>query len=279
MDQIGEHTEKEMSFIEHLEILRWHVVRSISAVMIFAVVAFVSKAFVFDILILGPAKPDFWTFQMLCKLGTLIGSSALCIEEIPFLIQSRTMTGQFTMHLMSSFAIGIIAAFPYIFWEIWRFIGPGLHSDERKVSKGAVFFVTLLFSIGVSFGYFIMTPLAVNFLANYKVSSMVMNEFDITSYVSTVTTLVLGSGFLFQLPMVVYLLSKVGIVTPELMKKYRKHAIVVILFLGAILTPPDPMSQVLIAFPLLGLYQFSILISAAVWRRKAKADKEQQLNS
>jgi sec-independent protein translocase protein TatC len=275
VDQIGEHTEKEMSFIDHLEVLRWHVVRALAAVMIFAVVAFVSKGIVFDMLILGPAKPDFWTFKMLCKLGGLINSPSLCIEDIPFLIQSRTMTGQFTMHLMSSFAIGIIVAFPYIFWEMWRFIGPGLHSDERSVSKGAVFFVTVLFSIGVSFGYFIMSPLAVNFLANYQVSAMVMNEFDITSYVSTITTLVLGSGFLFQLPMVIYFLSKVGVVTPTLMKTYRKHAIVVILFLGAILTPPDPMSQVLIAFPLFGLYQFSILISASVWRKKNKAEQQQ----
>ena len=279
MDQIGEHSEKEMSFIDHLEVLRWHVVRALSAVMILAVVAFVSKGFVFDVLILGPAKPDFWTFKMLCKLSELIHSPSLCIEKLPFLIQSRTMTGQFTMHLMSSFAIGIIAAFPYIFWEIWRFIGPGLYTEERKVSKGAVFFVTLLFSTGVCFGYFIMSPLAVNFLANYQVRAMVMNEFDITSYVSTITTLVLGSGFLFQLPMVVYFLSKVGIVTPELMKTYRKHAIVVILFLGAILTPPDPMSQVLIAFPLFGLYQFSILISASVWRRKNKAEKQELTNS
>jgi len=271
VDQIGEHTEKEMSFLDHLEELRWHLVRSVVAIMVFAVVAFFSKSFVFDTVILGPASPDFWTFRMLCKLGTLVGSEALCIEDIPFLIQSRTMTGQFTMHLMSSFAIGIIVAFPYIFWEVWRFIGPGLHTTERKVSKGAVFFVTLLFSIGVSFGYFIMAPLAVNFLANYQVSKMVVNEFDITSYVSTITTLVLGSGFLFQLPMVVYFLSKLGVVTPELMKRYRKHAIVAILFLGAILTPPDPMSQILIAFPLFGLYQFSILISAYVWRGKKKA--------
>ncbi len=279
MDQIGEHSEKEMSFLDHLEALRWHVVRSVVAIMIFAIAAFVSKGFVFDTLILGPAKPDFWTFKMLCKLSVLINSPALCIENIPFLIQSRTMTGQFTMHLMSSFVIGIIVAFPYIFWEIWRFVGPGLHSDERKVSRGAVFFVTLLFSIGVSFGYFIMSPLAVNFLANYQVSAIVMNEFDITSYVSTITTLVLGSGLLFQLPMVVYFLSKLGVVTPKLMKQYRKHAIVIILFLGAILTPPDPMSQILIAFPLLGLYQFSILISASVLRRKAKAEAKQQLNS
>lgn len=264
---------KQMSFLDHLEELRWHVVRSVIAIFVLSMVAFASKGFVFDILIFGPAKPDFWTFKMLCKVGALVNSEALCIESIPFLIQSRNMTGQFTMHIMSSFALGVIVAFPYMFWEIWRFIGPGLYNNERSVSRGAVFFVTVLFTIGVLFGYYIMTPLAVNFLANYQVSEMVVNEFDITSYVSTVTTLVLGSGFLFQLPMVVYFLSKVGIVTPELMKKYRKHAIVVILFMGAILTPPDPMSQVLIAFPLLGLYQISILISAAVQRKRLKEAK------
>lgn len=263
----------QMSFLDHLEELRWHVVRSVIAIFVLSMVAFASKGFVFDILIFGPAKPDFWTFKMLCKVGALVNSDALCIESIPFLIQSRNMTGQFTMHIMSSFALGVIVAFPYMFWEIWRFIGPGLYNSERSVSRGAVFFVTVLFTIGVLFGYYIMTPLAVNFLANYQVSEMVVNEFDITSYVSTVTTLVLGSGFLFQLPMVVYFLSKVGIVTPSLMKKYRKHAIVVILFMGAILTPPDPMSQVLIAFPLLGLYQISILISAAVQRKRLKKTK------
>ena len=265
---------KQMSFLDHLEELRWHVVRSVIAIFVLSMVAFASKSFVFDVLIFGPAKPDFWTFKLLCKLSELIGSDALCIDSIPFLLQSRNMTGQFTMHLMSSFALGVIVAFPYMFWEMWRFIGPGLYTSERKVSRGAVFFVTLLFSVGVLFGYYIMCPLAVNFLANYQVSELVVNEFDITSYVSTVTTLVLGSGFLFQLPMVVYFLSKVGIVTPLLMKTYRKHAIVVILFLGAILTPPDPMSQLLIAFPLIGLYEMSILISAVVQKKRLKRQNE-----
>ena len=266
-----------MSFIGHLEVLRWHVVRSLIAVMIFTIIAFFSKAFVFDTLILGPAKPDFWTFRMLCELAIQIGSPSLCVEEIPFLIQSRTMTGQFTMHLISSFAIGIIATFPYLFWEMWRFIGPGLYANERKISKGVVFFVTLLFSLGISFGYYIMTPLVVNFLAKYQVSAMVINEFDITSYVSTITILVLGSGFLFQLPIAVYFLSKIGLVTPKLMRQYRKHAIVVILFLGAVITPPDLISQVLIAFPLFGLYQFSILISTSIWKRKNKETKKVDL--
>ena len=262
-----------MTFLDHLEELRWHLVRSFVAIVVLSIAAFSMKSLVFDVIIFGPARPDFWTFRMLCKLSDLINSSALCIGDIPFMIQSRNMTGQFTMHLISSFVIGFVVAFPYIFWEIWRFIGPGLYTNERKVSRGAVFFVTLLFLSGVLFGYYIMSPLTVNFLANYQVSEMVINEFDITSYVTTITTLVLGSGLLFQLPMVVFFLSKLGIVTPQLMRSYRRHAIIVILFVGALLTPPDPLSQILIAFPLFGLYQFSILISASVERRRKKASK------
>ncbi len=278
LDQMSD--EKEMSFIDHLEELRWHLIRAVIAIFVFTIAAFISVDFIFNTVIFGPARPDFWTFKMLCKVGELINSTAICIEEIPFKMQSRKMTGQFTMHITSSFVIGIIVAFPYIFWEFWRFISPGLHLNERKISRGAVFFVTLLFSIGVMFGYYIMSPLAINFLANYQVSEIVYNEFDITSYVSTISTLVLGSGILFQLPIVVYFLSKIGIVTPELMKSYRKHAIVVILVLGAMLTPPDPLSQVLIAFPLFGLYEMSILISKRVARRRLKEElarqKEQQ---
>ena len=274
MKQIGASVEeKSMTFLDHLEELRWHIIRSFVAIVILTIVAFSAKSFVFDVLIFGPSRPDFWTFQMLCKLGALINSDVLCIKDIPFLIQSRNMTGQFTMHLISSFVLGFIVAFPYIFWEIWRFVGPGLYPTERNVSRGAVFFVTLLFTIGVLFGYYVMSPLAINFLANYQVSASVVNEFDITSYVSTVTTLVLGSGILFQLPMVVFFLSKVGIVTPKLMKTYRRHAIIVILFLGAMLTPPDPLSQILVAMPLFGLYELSILISAAVERKRLKESK------
>jgi len=274
MKKIGASVEeKNMTFLDHLEELRWHIIRSFAAIIILTIVAFSAKSFVFDVLIFGPSRPDFWTFQMLCKLGNLINSDVLCIQDIPFLIQSRNMTGQFTMHLISSFVLGFIVAFPYIFWEIWRFVGPGLYVSERNVSRGAVFFVTLLFTIGVLFGYYVMSPLAINFLANYQVSASVVNEFDITSYVSTITTLVLGSGILFQLPMVVFFLSKVGIVTPKLMKTYRRHAIIVILFLGAMLTPPDPLSQILVAMPLFGLYEISILISAAVERKRIKESK------
>ncbi len=271
-----ERDEKEMSFLDHLEELRWHLVRSVIAVLVLSVAAFIGVDFIFDRVIFGPAKVDFWTFRMLCKVSDLINSSALCIDELDFKIQSRKMTGQFTMHITSSFVIGIIVAFPYIFWEFWRFISPGLYTRERRASRGAVFSVSILFTAGILFGYYIMSPLAVNFLAGYQVSEIVQNEFDITSYVSTISTLVLGSGLLFQLPIVVYFLSKVGLVTPSLMRTYRKHAIVVILVLGAMLTPPDPLSQVLIAFPLLGLYEFSIFISGRVLRRKEKEELLEQ---
>ena len=277
-NRLDQGEEAEMSFIDHLEELRWHLIRSLIAVMAISIIAFISVDFVFNTIILGPAKPEFWTFRALCKLGEMINSSALCIESIPFKIQSRQMTGQFTMHITSSFVIGIIVAFPYAFWEFWRFISPGLHLNERSVSRGAVLAVSFLFGMGILFGYYIMAPLSVNFLANYQVSEMIYNEFDITSYVGTISTLVLGSGLLFQLPIVVYFLSKLGIVTPALMKGYRKHAIVVILFLGAMLTPPDPLSQILIAFPLFGLYELSIIISGSVYRRQLKKQLLEQKN-
>lgn len=269
-------SEKEMSFLDHLEELRWHVVRAISAIFIFMIVTFVFGKWIFTNIVFAPASVDFITFQYLCKVGHALNMvESLCVEIIPFKVQSRFMTGQFTMHLTASFVLGFILAFPYVFWEIWRFIMPGLHLKERKNSRGAVFFVSFLFLLGISFGYFIMSPLAVWFLSSYSISDMISNEFDITSYVSTITALVFGSGLLFQLPVVVYFLSKVGIVTPGLMKQYRKHAIVGILILGAIITPPDPLSQSLISLPLYLLYEISILISAMVVRRKRKEEEEE----
>lgn len=272
---MGKNTKntKEMSFLDHLEELRWHLIRSFAAILVFAVIAFLAKDLVFGKIIMGPSKPDFYTFRMLCKAGEYLNSDALCIQELPFIIQSRKMTGQFTMHITSSFVVGLILAFPYAFWEMWRFISPGLYFNERKLARGATFFVSLLFMLGVLFGYFIITPLSINFLSHYQVDAAVMNEFDIASYVSTITMLVLACAFLFQLPIVVYFLTKAGLISPSFMKKYRKHAIVVILMLSALLTPPDPVSQILIAIPLFGLYQISIFISAAVLRKRKRKEK------
>lgn len=271
---MAEIEKNEMSFLDHLEELRWHLVRAGASIFVFALIAFVSKDFVWHHLILGPSRTDFWSYQVLCELGEAINSSVLCIEELPFIIQSREMTGQFTMHITSSFIIGLICAFPYAFWEFWRFISPGLYPQEKNMTRGAVFFVSFLFIAGILFGYYIVSPLSINFLSNYQVSPTILNEFDIKSYVSTVSMLVLACGIMFQLPVVVYFLSEAGFVTPELMKQYRRHAIVVILIISAILTPPEVVSQILMAFPMLFLYQVSIFISRMVLRNKRRALKE-----
>ncbi len=270
--------EKEMSFLDHLEELRWHIVRAISAVFIFMIVAFIAGPWIFENIVFAPSRIDFVTFKYLCKVGHSLNMvESLCVEIIPFKVQSRYMTGQFTMHLTAAFVLGFIIAFPYVFWELWKFITPGLESKERKGSRWAVTAVSFLFLVGISFGYFIMSPLAVWFLSSYSISPAISNEFDITSYVSTITALVFGSGLLFQLPVVVYFLSEIGIVTPQLMRQYRKHALVGILILGAIITPPDPLSQSLISLPLYLLYEISILISAMVVKKKLKQDQEDLL--
>jgi len=269
--------EKEMSFLDHLEELRWHLIRSLIAVVIFTIVAFVSARWIFENIVFAPARPDFPTFKVLCKLGAALNYDALCITDIPFKVQSRNMTGQFTMHIMASFIIGLMVAFPYVCWEVWRFVKPGLQIKERKYSRGAVAAVSVLFFFGVMFGFYVIAPWMVYFLANYTISDMVINEFDITSYVSTVVMLVFGSGLLFQLPVVIYFLTKVGIVTPEFLRKYRKHSIVIILIVAAIVTPPDPLSQMLITIPLYVLFEISVLISSAVARRKAKEEAEELL--
>ena len=268
MDEKISPLEKEMSFLDHLEELRWHFIRSLMAIILFAIIAFFSKSIVFGVIILGPSKSDFWTYNVLCNIGQLINIKFFCIEKLPFIIQSRQMAGQFMMHISSSFVIGIICAFPYAFWEFWKFISPGLYSNEKKAARGATFYVSFLFFIGILFGYFILTPISINFLANYQIDPSILNEFDIISYVSTVSTLVLASGLVFQLPMVIYFLTKAGIVNKNMLKEYRRHAMVVILVFGAILTPPDPFSQIVLAIPLIGLYQISIYISGRVKNKK-----------
>ncbi len=269
LDQVDDEPG-EMSFLDHLEELRWHLIRSLTAIFVFAIAAFVSKGIIFGEIILGPSKPSFWTYKMLCNLSEILSSGTLCINELPFIIQSRQMTGQFSMHITSSFVIGLICAFPYAFWEIWRFVKPGLYDKERKAATGATFYVSLLFFVGVFFGYFVVTPISINFLSNYQIDPSILNEFDIISYVSTVTTLVLACALLFQLPIVVYFATKAGLVSSSLLKIYRKHSIIVILLLSAVLTPPDPFSQVLIAIPLGLLYQLSILIAVKLEKKERK---------
>jgi sec-independent protein translocase protein TatC len=274
-EQLPPKVEKEMSFLEHLEELRWHVIRALLSIVVFAIAAFIFREPIWHYVILAPSRADFWTYTMFCKLGNLTGAEFFCIDELPFIIQNRRMTAQFTMALTSSFVIGLIIAFPYAFWEFWRFIKPGLYQNEKQLSRGAVFFVTLLFLSGIMFGYYLVAPISINFLTNFKLDETILNEIDLTSYVSTVMMLVLACGIMFQLPVVVYFLTKAGIITPEFLKTYRKHSIVVILVLSALITPPDVISQILMCFPLLFLYEISILVSSTIQKKEARLQLEE----
>lgn len=257
---------KEMAFMDHLEELRWHLLRGVAAIFIFMIFAFVNMKFIFKNIILGPTQPDFWTYKVLCRL-----SSVTCIDQLNFTLQSRLLSGQFTMHFVTSFTIGFLVGFPYLFWELWRFIKPGLYVNERQGAQGTVLFVTVLFVIGSLFGYFVIAPMSINFLANYTLDDSIVNEFDITSYVGTLCMIVLAGGLMFQLPVVVMILSKMGIMTPAFMREYRKHAIVVLMIVAAIITPsPDVLSQLLVGIPLYLLYEMSIYISAIMNKRREK---------
>ena len=268
--------EKEMSFLEHLEELRWHIIRSLISIVVFAIAAFVFRDFIWHNIILAPSRPDFWTYKFFCRFGALTGTDSLCIEELPFIIQNRRMTDQFTMALTSSFVIGLIVAFPYAFWEIWRFVKPGLYKNEKQLSSGAVFFVTILFLSGISFGYYMVAPISISFLSNFSLDPSISNYIDLTSYVSTVMMMVLACGVMFQMPIVVFFLTKAGVITPAFLKTYRKHSILVILVLAAILTPPDVASQLLLSFPLFFLYEVSILVSSMVQKGKDKLLLEEE---
>lgn len=265
--------EKEMSFLDHLEELRWHLVRSTLAVLIVAVLAFIFKRFIFDTLIFGPTRPDFPTYATFCEISRFLGMDAFCFQEMPFKIQSRTMAGQFSAHMWTSIYAGIILAFPYILYEFWKFISPGLKDNERKSSREFIIIASFLFFLGVLFGYYLITPLSINFLGNYQVSDEVINQFDLDSYISLVRTSVLACGIVFELPILMYILTKVGLVTPEILRKYRKFALIIVLVLSAVITPPDIVSQIIVAIPILVLYEVSIYISKVVIRNQEKEEK------
>ncbi|AKA34064.1 MAG: twin-arginine translocase subunit TatC [Muricauda sp.] len=260
----------EMSFLDHLEELRWHLIRSTLAIVLVAVVAFVMKDFIFGI-IFAPKSMDFPTYRFFCRIATFFGiESEFCGEELPFTIQSRLMAGQFSAHIWTSIWSGFIIAFPYVLWELWRFISPGLYEKERKYSRGFITVASLLFFMGVLFGYYVVAPLSINFLGTYQVSPEVNNEIDIGSYIGTVRAAVIACGIMFELPIIIFFLTKVGLVTPEILRKYRKIALVLVLILSAIITPPDVASQIVVAVPVLILYQISIHISKLVINREAK---------
>lgn len=178
------------------------------------------------------------------------------------------------MSIKSSMVFGFIATFPYVMWELWRFLKPALTPKEIGTSRGIIFWVSLLFFIGVLFGYFIITPYTVNFFANYTVSEQIINDIQIDDYLSTVLSLSLGTGLIFELPVVVYFLSKIGLITPRFMREYRNYAIVIVLVMSAVITPPDMVSQIIVAIPIMILYEISIRLSARVEKKQIDSEKE-----
>ena len=270
MEEQTANPEKEMSFLDHLEELRWHLIRSTMAVVILATVAFVFKEFIFDVIIFGPKKAEFPTYRLLCRSAQMIGLDSFCFTELPFRVQSRTMAGQFSAHIWTSITAGFILAFPYVLYEFWKFVSPGLHQNERKTARGFILIASFLFFVGVLFGYYVVTPLSMNFLGSYQVSEQVFNDFDLSSYIGLVRACALSSGLIFELPIVIYFLTKIGIVTPQILRKYRKFALVGVLILSAIITPPDIASQIIVAIPVIILYEISILISGRVIKRQER---------
>jgi len=263
----NESQEKLMTFWSHLDELRGHLIRSAIAVVLMAIITFLNKNIIFDQIILAPKESHFITNRIFYQLAEILSIPALRININPVEIINIEMAGQFMMHILISIIGGIIVSVPYLLFELWRFIQPALKPKEKANSRGAVFITSLLFITGVLFGFFLIVPLAVNFLGSYQVSGLVENQIALRSYITTVTTITLGVGLLFELPILVYFLSKINVLTPNLMRKNRKVAIIIIIALSALITPPDVISQILVGLPILVLYEFSIIISARVYRK------------
>lgn len=257
-----------MSFLDHLEELRWRLVRCAISILVIAVVLWWFQEWIMNNIFLSLKDPDFISYRLMCK------SLGMCTEEIPVKMQSTTMAGQFSYALMMSGIGGVVLSFPYIFYQIWSFVKPGLKQNERSVVKGIVFYVSILFFLGIFFGYFIVAPMCVQFFGTYQMSKDIENIFTINSYMSTIISTVFYSGLLFLMPVVMYLFAKLGIITPSFLRKYRKHAIVGVLILSAVITPPDMISQIIVSIPILLLYEISILITARVEKNRNKLENQ-----
>ncbi|TXI15214.1 MAG: twin-arginine translocase subunit TatC [Pedobacter sp.] len=269
-----------MSFFDHLNVLRRHLIRAAVAIIIFTTLAFCYYDFIFDTIIMGPKRVDFWTYRMMCLIGERFDMGPdFCVKQIPFNIINTDMAGQFTLQMNSSLLIGVVLGFPYLLFELWRFVKPALHEKERQSASGFTFYASVLFLLGLLFGYFIISPLSINFLANYQVSQAIQNQITIDSYLSTVATLSLGTGIVFELPVLIFILSKLGLMTPHLMRSTRRYAIVIILIIAAIVTPtPDALTMLTVSFPLFILYELSIFVSSMVEKKNAYKAFEKSTN-
>ena len=264
--------EKEMTFWEHLDELRGTLFRSIIAIALCGIVAFAFKSILFDHILLAPRSPDFITYRILCRIGTWFSIPSLCIDPSAFTVININLAGQFMSHMNISLVAGLIIAMPYVLWELWRFIKPGLTGSERRSTRGAVAVISSLFLAGVLFSYFIVVPLIVNFLGGYQVSDEVINQISLTSYTSTVTMMTLLMGLLFELPVLVVFLTRAGILTPFILRKYRKHALIAILIISGVITPsPDIFSQLVVAIPLYALFEGSVAAANRIHRKASPA--------
>lgn len=273
-------SEGEMTFFEHVEALRPHLVRGVLALLIVMVAAFLGKKFVIDLILMGPQSPDFITNRLLCDISHwLLNDNTLCINQVKFNMVNTSLAGQFNLHMQVALVTAIVVAVPYLLWEIWRFVLPALTPYERRKSRMFVVYVSLCFFIGLCFGYFLIVPLSINFLAGYQASPDITNMIDVRSYLSTVLTVSLACAVVFQLPLLIYFLARMSLITSAFLKRYRRHAIVVLAILSAIITPPDLFSLVLVVIPLYGLYEYSIVVAKGVERRRAQAEAEEMAAS
>jgi sec-independent protein translocase protein TatC len=270
----GQTSEDEMSFIDHLEALRWHVVRSLLVIMASAVVFFIFIDWIFDNVIMGPTQNNFISYRVLCSLShTLRMGDSLCMPPMELNLQVNSVSGTFMSSISIAFFGGIVVALPYVLWEVWRFVKPALKPNELQYTRGVIFWVSLFFFMGAAFGYFLLAPFTFNFLANYKIGSIgiLLYRPTLTDYLDSLIDITLGAGVAFELPMASWILSKMGLVTPSFLRTYRKYAYVVLLVLAAIITPsPDWGSQMIVVIPLVFLYELSIIISARVNKNQEK---------
>lgn len=276
LDQLHEEEELrrkrgEMSFFEHIEELRRHILRSALAIVVVGTLCFIYIDWVFNAIIFGPRNPDFFTYRVMCWLSGASGmGDKLCFEPVKFIIITRELGEVLMQQLYVAFWLGVIGAFPFILWEFWRFIQPGLHDTEQKTIRGVVGICSFLFLLGVMFGLFIIAPFSINFLAGYTLEGAQVSP-TLDSYVTYMTMFTIPTGLIFELPVVIYFLTRIGLIGPSFLRTYRRHAIIVILIVAAVITPPDVVSQTIVAIPLYLLYEVSILVSARVQRKREKA--------
>jgi sec-independent protein translocase protein TatC len=274
----GETPDAEMSFLDHLEVLRWHIVRSAAVLLVVAIVIFIYIDWVFDNIIYAPARKDFITYTGLCNLSHKLHlGNSLCMPPVDIPLLGNTVSGPFMSAISISFMGAVIVAFPYLFWELWRFVKPALSPKELKYARGSIGWVSVCFFTGAAFGYYLLAPFTFNFLANFQLGTLGVYKYlpTLDDFIETLTDIILGCGIAFELPILAYVLSKLGIITPKFLKTYRKYAYVAILILAAIITPsPDWTSQTIVAVPLILLYEISIFISKRVDKQREKAEAE-----